>query len=96
MNIGQGIKKARKSKKVKQYILAKDSGITQSYLSTIEGGIKKPSLDVLENISKALGTPLPFIVWFSMELNDVPNEKLEAYNTISPIINNLIESLIKD
>lgn len=93
MNIGQGIKELRKRSNIRQIELAKSIGITQSYLSGIENGNKKPSIDLLEVIAKEFQTPLPILFWFSIEEKDVAERKRYAFSVLKPIINELISTI---
>ena len=56
--IGDKIKAARKSLKLKQSDLAKKLKMTSAQLCRIEGGKNTPSIKTLERIAKALGTTL--------------------------------------
>ncbi|MGG3115253.1 helix-turn-helix transcriptional regulator [Bacillus paranthracis] len=50
------IPKLRREKKITQEELSSKVGITRAYLSNIENGKHKPSLDVALKIAKALNT----------------------------------------
>ena len=52
MDIGNTIKEQRKRRKIQQQDLAERSGISQTYLSQIEGGSRVPTIDVLERLVK--------------------------------------------
>lgn len=58
MKIGHNIRVIRTQQKITQKQLAKYLGITPNYLSMIENDSKKPSLTLLERISRHLNTPL--------------------------------------
>ena len=66
--IGNSIKLARKSKKIQQYHVAKKAGISQSYLSLVEAGLKIPSMETLTLIADALGMTVP--VMFSATMKE--------------------------
>ena len=55
------IKELRKQRRIKQYEIASKCGITQSYYSLIEQGLKNPSVKVLENICNELDLELRMI-----------------------------------
>lgn len=57
-NIGQKIKNERLKKRLKQYELAKEANISNTYLSDMEVGRSKPSLKTLDKIAKALGVDI--------------------------------------
>lgn len=52
--LGKQIAKLRKAKSLTQAQLAEKIEVTQAYLGHVEQGIKSPSLETLEKISKAL------------------------------------------
>ena len=52
--IGKNIKTVRRLKDIKQEDLAANAEISISYLSRIESGLANPSVEVLEDIAKAL------------------------------------------
>ena len=93
MNYGKAINNLRVDRmKQKQTIFAKSIGITQTYLSQIENGIKKPSTDLLDRISIYVEIPMPFLFWYSITEKDIKNCKLEAYRMLKPAADALIES----
>ncbi|MNL41956.1 helix-turn-helix protein [compost metagenome] len=93
MNYGIIIKKLRKDKfNENQVEFSKRIGITQPYLCSIELGNKKPSIELLENISVLLEIPLPIIFWSSLTENDISNDKKEIFNQLKPSVDNLIMS----
>ena len=93
MNIGRGVKEARKSKNVAQWELAHWVGITSTYLSLIENGKRKPSLEVLEKIAEQLETPLAFITFLGLESSDINVSKQEAFKILEPTLNELIKTI---
>lgn len=58
MKLNEQIRFFRKAKGMKLWQLAARSGISSTYMSLIEKGVKKPSMDVLEKICKALEVDL--------------------------------------
>ena len=94
MNLGQSIKIVRKNKGLKQKDFCDKVGITQSYLSGIENGKKKPSIDVLEKISDAVNIPIPIMFWFTVTENDVDSSKLEMFKLLKPSLDRLITDLV--
>lgn len=91
MNIGQSIKKLRKDKLLSQSDLASNAGITQTYLSQIENGVKNASTDVLNKIAFELDIPLPILYWYSLEREDIKPSKHKAYMFLKPSIDAMIE-----
>ncbi|MFK8010318.1 MAG: helix-turn-helix domain-containing protein [Saprospiraceae bacterium] len=71
MNIGSAIKKIRLKKNIKQVTLAKESGISVSYLSEIENGKKNPDVRIINQISDALSIPVSFLYFAAFEKNEL-------------------------
>lgn len=93
MSIGNTISNLRKEKKIKQMDLAKISGISQTYLSQIEKGVKTPTIDILEKISFALGIPYPVLSFLSIDKNDISDDKKEAFSKFEPVISSIIKEI---
>ncbi len=56
--LGKRIRKRRKDLKFTQEELADKIGISRVYMGYLEQGRNVPSLELLDKISRALGTPL--------------------------------------
>jgi DNA-binding XRE family transcriptional regulator len=57
------IRKLREAQDMTQEQLAKKAGLSQAYLSQLEGGYKKnPSLPALRKLARALGVPVTKLV----------------------------------
>lgn len=93
MNIGSTIQKLRKEKNIRQIELAENSGISQTYLSQIEKGLKMPTVDVLEKVCFNLGIPYPVLSYLSIDRNNVPEGKKEIYDKFEPVISKLIKDI---
>ena len=93
MNIALAIKKLRKDSNIKQYVMAKDIGITQSYLSGIEQGKKIPSISTLQLICDYLNKPMPVLLWFGLSIEDVPESKRDIFKSIKPSFDELLKSV---
>lgn len=93
MNYGLIIRKLRIEKyNENQVDFSKRIGITQSYLSSVENGNKKPSIDLLETISLLTNLPLPIMFWQSLTDENIPVGKRDVFNQLKPIIDDLIMS----
>lgn len=62
MNIGERIKQLRKEKNLTLRELAKKADISISFLSDIENGRSKPSLERLKAIAEALDTTVSYLL----------------------------------
>jgi len=94
MNYGKAFKTLRFNWGITQTQVAKKVGITQTYLSQIEGGTKIPSQDVIDKICKNYGIPFFFVAWLAFEDTDVKKSKLASFKAIKPAIDNLINEFI--
>jgi XRE family transcriptional regulator, regulator of sulfur utilization len=90
LNLGIIIKDLRKQKGLTQNELASLCGITQTYLSQIEGNLKEPNLSTLKSISEKLNLPLPILFFLSMSEDDIHPNKRKAYKIISPSVKSLV------
>ncbi|MCG9900880.1 MAG: helix-turn-helix domain-containing protein [Hydrotalea sp.] len=89
MNIGKAIKQLRKQQGLSQSELAKVTNITQAALSGIENG-NRPSHETLANLCNALKVPESLIYVLGIEREDVPSEKKQLYDSLFPVIQDLI------
>jgi transcriptional regulator with XRE-family HTH domain len=90
MDLGNIIKNIRKQKGFTQNELASLCGITQTYLSQIEGNLKEPNLSTLREISEKLKIPLPILFFLSMTMDDVQPSKRKAFEIVSPSVKSLV------
>lgn len=84
MNIGTAIKKIRLEKKLSQGELAKAIEISQTSLSQIEKGLKRPSSKTLDKICKIFDVPETIIHLYALEESDIPKSKKELYKALYP------------
>lgn len=59
MDIANRVRQLRESKGLTKTRLAELSGVSQSFISAIEAGQKKPTVEVLGKICSGLGVSLP-------------------------------------
>ncbi|MCF8023837.1 MAG: helix-turn-helix domain-containing protein, partial [Clostridiales bacterium] len=71
MEVGKRLKNIRKKRKYSQYRLAQKSGVSQSFLSSLEAGEKSPTINILGKICQALGISLS--EFFSEETPEFPS-----------------------
>ncbi len=90
MDLGNIIKNIRKQKGQTQSEFALSCGITQTYLSQIEGNLKEPNLATLKLISENLNVPLPILFFLSMTEEDVQPNKRKAFQIVSPSVKSLV------
>jgi transcriptional regulator with XRE-family HTH domain len=69
-------------------------GLSQTYLSQIEGGKKHPTTDVIEKLCREYQVPFAFVMWKAMEMKDVHKSKQRALSLMKPIIDDMIEGFL--
>lgn len=92
-HIGESVKKVRRLKKLKQIDFAAQIKISPSTLSSIEQGLRVPSLRMLQKIADGFNISLPILLWFSVKREDVAEDKREAFDILKPSIDEMISSL---
>lgn len=95
MNIGNAIKQIRKEKNISQIALAEKCEISQTSLSFIERGVKRPTAKNLSKICKELNVSEPIIYILGTESADVPENKRELFEKLFPNIRELAISLME-
>lgn len=97
MNYGIIIKHIRKDiLKMGQNDFAEQLGLSQTYLSQLEGNKKTPSTQVLELISSQSKYPMSVILWLSMTEDDVPKGRVEFFRAIKPSCDNLVKAFFEE
>jgi transcriptional regulator with XRE-family HTH domain len=92
MNIGNSIRELRKSNGMSQEDLAVKAKLTQAALSQIERG-KRPGLDTTKRLAKALKVPESLLYAMAIEREEVPEENRPLYDSLFPVIQNMIKQL---
>jgi len=96
MNIGQAIKQIRTGKSLTQIQLSKITVISQTSLSQIEKGIKRPSQKNLTKICRALDVPETIVYFYGLEESDVPEKKKKVYSVVYPVVQEMVKKLMID
>ena len=84
--VGKRIKEFRNARKYSQEELAYRASIAPSYLGLVERGVKKPTVETLDKLVKALG--ITFIDLFDFSKNSKPRES-SVVESINFELNNL-------
>lgn len=93
MDIGIAFVNVRKKKGIRQNVAAKSIGISQTYLSQIEGNKKSPSMDLVEKMCKVYDVPLGIMFWNSITVDDVSKKKLTSFKMLKPSIDAMIDEM---
>ena len=71
MDYARGLLIARTKAGVSKRHLAKLVGVDASYISHLEAGRRKPSLDIIEKLAEALEMPLPLLLILAADAADL-------------------------
>lgn len=81
MKIGILVKKYRKERGVSQAKLAKDCGVSESYISLIESNHKKPDVDLIERICLSLNTH-PSVLFYDLIIENYEGDNETLHELI--------------
>ena len=91
--IGEALRLIRVIEGIKANNMAKELGISPSYLSLIENGKKRPSVELIEKFADVIGVRASQIMFFYEELNS-PDEAVNS-NVLSKITRPLFMKWLK-
>jgi transcriptional regulator with XRE-family HTH domain len=94
MNIGLAIKSIRKKLAITQYDLAERCELSQTSLSQIETGVKRPSQRTITKVCLVLDIPESIIYIVAMQEADVPPSKKGVYELVYPSIKSLALQMV--
>ena len=94
MNIGTAIKSIRKKLSITQYELAEKCEISQTSLSQIETGIKRPSQRTIVKVCRVFDIPESVLYIVAMQDTDVPASKKGVYELVYPSIKSLALQMV--
>lgn len=95
INIGKRIAKRRKLLGTKQNVLADQIGISNNYLSGIECGKEKPSLEVLVKLCNALQVTPDYLLMGNMYSNNIPQNIVDGLRLCSKEQLELLDVLVQ-
>jgi transcriptional regulator with XRE-family HTH domain len=94
MNIGLAIKSIRKKLTITQYELAEKCELSQTSLSQIETGVKRPSQRTISKVCNVLDIPESILYIVAMQDTDVPASKKGVYDLVYPSIKSLALQMV--
>ena len=94
MNIGSAIKSIRRKVGITQYELAEKCELSQTSLSQIETGVKRPSQRTLNKVCRVLDIPESILYIVAMQETDVPPSKKGVYELVYPSIKSLALQMV--
>lgn len=92
MDYGRALKICRAALELNQQDVAKRAGITNSYLSLVEGGKRSPSLATLEKICKAMRVPPHLVMLLAAGPQDIPGPDREKLGEVAKSLLQLLTS----
>jgi transcriptional regulator with XRE-family HTH domain len=92
MNYGKGLMLARTNAGISKRQLAKRIGVDASFITHIEAGRKKPSLDTMEKAAEVLGVPMPLLMLFSAETTELSGISAEQAAVLGERLANLLKA----
>ena len=90
MNYGKAIKIVRTAKGFSQSDLANKLGLAPSYISRLEAGSRKPTMETMESIAAKLDVPLYLLILLSSEKQDIKNLPYEHISDLGANLLNLV------
>lgn len=94
MNIGSAIKSIRRKLSITQYELAEKCELSQTSLSQIETGVKRPSQRTINKVCNVLDIPESILYIVAMQEADVPPSKKGVYELVYPSIKSLALQMV--
>lgn len=94
-SIGRRIAKRRKQAGIKQNALAEQLDISNNYLSGIECGKEKPSLEILVKICNALQVTPDYLLMGNLHSNNVPQNISDSLRLCSEEDVELLSGIVK-
>lgn len=92
MNIGNAIKTIRKKRGLTQGQLSDEVGMSTNAICNIETAKAWPPVETLNKIANALNVPQSYILLFSIEEEDVPEDKRLLFRILAePLKKGLLE-----
>lgn len=93
MTIGQVIKTQRMKRRLSQADLANELGLSQGYLSQIECGSKKPSMELCADFSYFFGIPQGVFFFMTIEESQIHPDSLALYKQQMPSFMDFLSKL---
>lgn len=84
MNIGKAIRELRLEKQLNQRELAGLCGLTQTALSQIESGSKRPNAGTLNKICGYFQVPEAVLYLIATDVEDIPEHKRHLFENLFP------------
>jgi transcriptional regulator with XRE-family HTH domain len=96
MNLGASIKMVRKKMGISQAGLCAKCGMSQTALSQIENGVKRPGPKTVKKLCSVMGIPELALYILAMDASCIPESRRHLYQVFYPSIKNLLLQLVTD
>lgn len=96
MEIGAVLKDLRITRNFTQVQVASKTRVSQTFLSQIETGAKNPSKSMLARLCDLYNVPPQIVIFKSLTAKDVPKKKVSLFYKLKPVIDSLIDEIIKN
>ena len=90
MDYAKGLSLARNRAGISKRGLALKAGLDPSYVAHIEAGRRKPSLDAIEAIARALGIAVPLLMLLSAETQELRGISPDMASNLGEILIGLL------
>lgn len=94
MNLALGVLEVRKRLGISQGLLAKEAGISQTFLSQIETGKRNYSLTMINKLMEALPVANIKIIYASILIEDIAIMNRGKYRILKPILDKILEQIV--
>lgn len=92
MNIGNAIRTCRQTRQLRQSEVAEHAGISNSYLSLLERGLRTdPSVQTLQRVADALGVSLAVLIVMASEKDERVLKEEPAVEALSRAAEGLLK-----
>lgn len=95
LQLGKRIAARRRQMNLKQNVLAECVGISNNYLSSIEGGKERPSLEIIVGICNALQVTPDYLLMGNMHSNNIPQNITEGLRLCSSDDVELVSAIVQ-
>lgn len=95
MNFGKAIQTVREKRGMSIDELAMSVGISGEFIRRVEAGENMADKQGIDLIIRVLNIPASVLNFLSLERSDIPPQKLEAFDLLSPVIGDLLDELLK-
>lgn len=95
LQLGKRIADRRRQMNLKQNALAEYVGISNNYLSSIEGGKERPSLEIIVGICNALQVTPDFLLMGTMHSNNIPQNIADGLRLCSSDDVELVSAIVQ-